>query len=243
MPATPSPAARISATPPAPTPSPDELQRIAQILTPEYGLLMASLGAAWSASLVRTSIFLAVLGASAAALGFAAQSGVDSEAFRTLALLVLPIVLFLGVATFVRLVQVQRESVVIITGLNRIRHVFQLAVPAAKPYYVFPAHDDELGLYRGPGTGMPRRMPRFLPLYLAVQTQGIVGVITGVVAGATAALAAEAVIAGSGLVVGVGGFIATVAMLFVYWQRSLGELRAAIRPINPTPPDEIDAPI
>jgi hypothetical protein len=200
-------------TPPQPTP--EELQRIAAVLTPEYGLLMASLGAEWSASLVRTSIFLAVLGASAAALGFAAQTGVDSSQFRTLALIVLPIVLFLGVATFIRLVQVQRESIVIITGLNRIRHFFQSSVPAAKPYYVLPAHDDEHGLYRSPGTGMPRRIPRIRLVYLVVLTLPIAFV----------------------------GFIVTVGALFAYWQRSIAELSRAIRPINPTPPDEIDAPI
>jgi hypothetical protein len=41
-----------------------------------------------------------------------AQGGLDQAPFRTLALVVLPLVLFLGIATFVRLVRVQRESVV-----------------------------------------------------------------------------------------------------------------------------------
>jgi hypothetical protein len=226
-----------------PTPNPDEMQRIAAVLTPEYGLLMASLGAEWSASLVRTSIYLAVLGASAAALGFAAQTGVDSSQFRTLALIVLPIVLFLGVATFIRLVQVQREAIVIITGINRIRHFFQTSVPAAKPYYVLPAHDDEIGLYRSPGTGMPGRVPRFRLVYLVVQTQGIVGLITGVVAGAVLALALDEILPGLTLPIAFAGFLATVGAQFAYWQRAIADLSASLRPINPTPPDEIDAPI
>ncbi|NJD29560.1 MAG: hypothetical protein FIA92_14875 [Chloroflexi bacterium] len=231
------------ASPKPDSPSPEALQRISQVLTPEYGLLMASLGASWSASLVRTSIFLAILGAAGVALGFAAQTGVDSPTFRTLALVVLPVVLFLGIATFVRLVQVQRESIVIITGLNRIRHVFQLAVPEARPYYVLPAHDDIYGLYRSPGTGMPRRLPRFQLVYLVVQTQGVVGLVNGVVAGAIAALALEPFVPGALLLVGFVAFILTVAATFLYWQHEISELSAALRPINPTPPDEIDAPI
>jgi hypothetical protein len=109
-----------------------------------------------------------------------AQGGLDQAPFRTLALVVLPLVLFLGIATFVRLVQVQRESVVYITGLNRIRHFFQESAPVSRPYFVLPANDDEAAMYRSIGAGN--------------------------------------------------------------WQRSLATLRAAIRPIHPTPPGEMDAP-
>jgi hypothetical protein len=33
-----------------------------------------------------------------------------------------------------------------------------------------------------------------------------------------------------------------VAVLFAYWQRSLAEIQAAIRPLSSTPADELDAP-
>jgi hypothetical protein len=39
------------------------------VLTAEYGMLMAALGAAWSASIARTSLFLVVLSAAGVALG------------------------------------------------------------------------------------------------------------------------------------------------------------------------------
>lgn len=99
-------------------------------------MLMAAVAAAWSASLVRTTIFLGVLSAAGVALGFAAQGGVGGAAFNALALVVLPLLLFLGVATFIRLVQLQRESLVYITGMNRIRHYFQQTVPHLRPYFV-----------------------------------------------------------------------------------------------------------
>jgi hypothetical protein len=132
------------------------------VLTAEYGMLMAALGAAWSASIARTSLFLVVLSAAGVALGFAGQSG--PETFRAFAIAVLPLVLFRGAATFVRLVQVQRESVVYITGQNRIRHYFAESTPASRPYFVLPIHDDQAAIFRSVGTGMVRRPPRRVAL-------------------------------------------------------------------------------
>jgi hypothetical protein len=93
-----------------------------EVLATEYNVLMVALSAAWSASLTRTSLFLGVLSAAGVAFGFASQGGMEASTFLTLALLVLVLVLFLGGATFIRLVEVQRESMVYITGMNRIRH-------------------------------------------------------------------------------------------------------------------------
>jgi hypothetical protein len=159
--------------------TPEDRQAVSDVLGNEYTILMSALNAAWSASLVRTSIFLVALSAAGEALGFVAQEGLGSAPFTNLALVVLPLVLFLGIATIVRLVQVQRESLVYNVGLNRIRHFFQEVAPASRPYFVLPAHDDELARYQSIGTGMSRRPPRRRLPYLVVQTQGIVGVDSG----------------------------------------------------------------
>jgi hypothetical protein len=218
----------------------EERAALTPILTAEYTVLAASLGAAWAASLSRTSIFLVVLSAAGVALGFVAPGG--GENLRVHALVILPLLLFLGVATFVRLVQVQRESVVYITGQNRIRRFFADSVPAGRPYFVLPLHDDPQALFRSPGTGMNRRQPRFPLLYLVVQTQGIVGVITAAVAAVFGGIAFLPLGATTGWIFAGALFVATLAALFGYWQRSLKELWAAIRPLYPTPPDEVDAP-
>lgn len=39
-----------------------------------------------------------------------------------------------------------------------------------------------------------------------------------------------------------GVFLLTVAILFAYWQRSLAEIQAPIRPLSSTPADEVGAP-
>lgn len=212
-----------------------------EVLATEYNVLMVALSAAWSASLTRTSLFLGVLSAAGVAFGFASQGGMEASTFLTLALLVLVLVLFLGVATFIRLVEVQRESMVYITGMNRIRHFFYEVAPASRPYFVLPIFDDEAALYRSVGTGMRWNRPRFRLLRLSVQTQGIVGIVTAVVAGGCGGLAASPVGSLAAWVVATVAFLVTLVALFVYWHRSLTDVRAAIRPMYPTPTERLNA--
>lgn len=141
-----------------------------------------------------------------------------------------------------RLVQLQREAVVYIAGQNRIRHFFVESAPTIRPYFILPVHDDAAAMYRSVGTGMNRRPPRYPLLNMIAQTQGVVGVITGAVAASIAGLAlswtnplVSWLAAGAGLLV-------TVVILFVYWQRELAEIQAAIRPLSSTPADELGAP-
>jgi hypothetical protein len=70
--------------------------------------------------------------------------GVDPSTFLALALLVFVLVLFLGIATFARLVEIQRELMVYIAGMNRIRYFFQEVAPASRPYFVLPMTTDPL---------------------------------------------------------------------------------------------------
>lgn len=220
----------------------DEAKRVADVLSAEYGVLMAALTSSWSTSLARTSIFLGVLSAAGIALGFAAQGGGGTGAIANAALVVLPLLLFLGVATFARLIQIQRESIIYTTGMNRIRHFMQIQVPKSRPYFVLSGHDDLAAVYRSPGAGMYRRPPRFPLLYLAVQTQGVVGVVTAGVAAAFAGLllsAAGSTVSWAAVVI---GFLVTVGVLFTYWKRSVSELFASIEPLNPTPPEDLGAP-
>ena len=220
----------------------DDRERVQDVLKAEYSLLTTLLNTVWSASLVRTSIFLFTLSSAGIALGFAAQGGIERGPFRGLALVVLPLVLFLGIATFVRLVQLQRESTVYITGLNRIRHFMQESAPASVPYFVLPAYDDAVAIYRGPGTGMTRMPPRNTLVHLVVQTQGIVGVVTAAVAAAFGGLATAPADFTVGAAVAALGFVGTLTALLAYWQRSLSELARSIRPMRPTPPDKMGAP-
>jgi hypothetical protein len=154
---------------------------------------------------------------------------------------VLLVVLFLGLTTFVRLVQLQREAIVYIAGQNRIRHFFAESAPAIRPYFILPTHDDPAAMYRSVGTGMNRRPPRFPLLNMIAQTQGIVGIITGAVAAAVAGLALSWTSPVVAWLAAASALVLTVVLLFAYWQRSLAEIQAAIRPLSGTPTDELGA--
>lgn len=218
----------------------EELREARDVLTTEYNVLMSALTTAWSASLTRTSLFLGVVSAAGVAFGFTSQGGMDAGTFLAVAFLVLLLTLFLGVATFVRLVEVQREATVYITGMNRIRHLFAESAPAARPYFVLPLADDETALYRSIGTGMRRKPPRVRVLHLSVQTQGIVGIVTAVVAGACGGLAGSPAGGVVAWPIAALAFLLTLVLLYLYWHRSLTDMRTAFRPRYPTPPERMD---
>src|SRR4051812_47467900 len=221
-------------TPPAEL-TPEERQQVVAVLSAEYGILAGLLGAVWSASLVRTSLFLGVVSALGVALGFAAQaSGGIGPTFTAFALVALPLALFLGLATFVRTVEIQREAMVYITGMNRIRWFMTQQAPASLPYLVLSVHDDATGVYRSQGTGMRLRPPRFRLVFALVQTQGIVGVVSASLAGIIGGLATVWLSPATGWIVGTVAFVITLLGLFTYWNRSTAEIQRAIRPLNPT---------
>ena len=236
--------------PSAPEPGPgdelsaDDRKLVADVLRGEYSVLLTALTASWSVSMSRTSLFLGVLSAAGVALGFAAQGGEFGTTFFLFALVILPITLFLGLATFLRQVQVQREAIVYVIGMNRIRHFLAESVPGAARYLVLSTHDDELSLYRSPGAGMSRTPPRWRLGFVLVQVQGVVAVVSAVIAGAIAGLAA-AWTAQPPVVtwmLAAAAFVAMLAVLFTYWSRSIAELQTSIRPQFPTPDDAVGAP-
>lgn len=241
-----------NAAPMAPTPSKRRAARdvggeqaaFNETLRGEYGLLAAMLAAVWSASLVRVSLFLGVVSATGVALGLAAQAGGGyGGTFLVFALIALPLTLFLGLATFVRTIELQRESIVYITGMNRIRHAMAEMAPASRPYLVLSIHDDAAGVYRSQGTGIRFRPPRFRLVFALVQTQGIVAVICAALAGVIGGLTTASISDAVGWGVGAITSIVTLASLLAYWNRSIVRLQAAIRPMYPTPPEAFDAPI
>jgi hypothetical protein len=217
---------------------------VQEALREEYRLLATMLSTVWSASLSRVGLFLGVVSAIGVALGLVANNGglVDGT-LNLFALVALPLALLLGLATFVRSIELQREAYVYITGLNRIRHAVAESLPATRPYFVLSIHDDRIGVFRSQGTGIRLRPPRFQLAFALVQTQGIVAVICAAIAGIITGLATALLAPAATWIVGVGTFVVVVVGLMTYWSRAFTEIQHAVRPLFPTPPDEIDAPI
>jgi hypothetical protein len=214
----------------------------AEVLAAEYGLLAGALSAVWSASLVRASLFLGVISALGVALGLAAQAGGGfGSTFRVFALVSLPLALFLGLATFARTVEIQREAIVYVTGMNRIRHFMQELAPASRPYFVLSSYDDEAGIYRSQGTGIRLHPPRHRLVFALVQTQGIVAVMSAVLAAAIVGVALAPFDTLVAWLFAIVAFGLLLVGLFRYWERQIQAIRTAIRPRFPTPPEQQDA--
>jgi hypothetical protein len=217
----------------------DPLDQFAALLEGDHELHRGQIGMA------RTTLLLGVLSATTVALGFVAQGMGFGTEFYLFARVLLPVTLFLGLATFVRVVQIQREGVVCVVGMNRIRRFAQEAVPAAAPYFVFSTHDDQLSLYRNLGTGVMRRPPRFRLIYALVQVPGVVAVVDAVIAGSIGGIVVALIGLGGPGALAVAGvtFGISVVALLAYWDAQMDDLTAALRVTSRTPAEELDAPI
>lgn len=193
-----------------------------QILTTEHWSLLSTRSMSWNEAFSRAAMFLSALSGAVVALALVAQATSFGEGFTTFALLVLPVVLFLGVATFVRLVEINYEDVRWVIGMNLLRHAYLEAAPELRPYFVTGWHDDEAGIMAtfGARTGPGRFTHEF------VTTPGVLAVIDGVLAGIFAGIvgfrfgaATPAV-----LVVAVVVGLLAIALLAVY------QYRGAVRP-------------
>lgn len=225
----------------APTP---EQAALLDALGKEYAVLASMLATVWSASLSRVSLFLGVVSAVGVALGFAAQAGSGfGSTFTVFALVALPMALLLGLGTFVRSIELQREAFVYITGMNRIRHAIAETVPASRPYFVLSIYDDALGVWRSQGTGIRLRPPRRQLVFALVQTQGIVAAICAALAGIIGGLATAFFSATVAWWVSLIAFVVTLVALLRYWSRSFAQIQAAVRPRFPTPPEAMDSRI
>ena len=130
-------------------------QRIA-ILSTEHWNLLATRSLSWSESFSRATMFLTVLSGAAVALALVAQATNFGDGFTLFALLSLPVVLFVGATTFVRLVEVNNEDVHWVYGMNLLRHAYLDMEPDLEPYFVSGSASDAAAIvktYGSHGTG------------------------------------------------------------------------------------------
>ena len=168
--------------PPGPT---DSSARRAQFLATEHWSLLATRGMSWNESFSRTSMFLTSLSTATVALALVCSATGFGEEFLIFGLVVLSITLFLGVATFVRLVQVNNEDFYWVAGMNRLRGVYARLEPGIEDEFVTGTTLDV------PGFALSYaaiQVTGWSPLHFFVTTPGVVGVIDAVLAGVVAGL-------------------------------------------------------
>ena len=194
----------------------------AQILATEHWSLLATRNAVWQEIFSRTGTFLTVLSATVVALSLVVQATGFEQSFRIIALLVLPLVLFVGLGTYLRLVEADLEDAWLVIGMNRLRHAYIELAPELDPYFVTGRHDDEAGLLQ---TYSFRR--RIGVGHLLAGSPVVVGVIDALISGVLAAIVCEALGAATwlqivvGLVVALGAGVALVTVFLRRVQRFL----------------------
>jgi hypothetical protein len=176
-----------------------------QILTAEHWSLLAARNLVYTEAMSRASIFVAALGASVVSLALVAQVAEFGTEFVAFALVVLPVAYFIGVATFVRLAQVNVEDARWTQGMNRIRNAYLVIAPELEPYFVTSRYDDDRGVLLS--SVAMRKQPPATQAFVAVP--GVVAVIDSVVAGAIGGVAAI------GLDLGLAGALVVGGLLFV----------------------------
>jgi len=209
----------------------------ATILATEHWSLLGTRSLIWNEAMSRTTLFLTVLSASIVALALLADATGFGRRTTAVALVLLPVVFLLGLATYGRLIQINSEDVAITLAMNRLRYAYLVMAPDLRPYFSTGHHDDERGVATTYLLGMGSELqtwPHFL-----VTTPTIVATVDAAVATAIVVLAGLAIEAPTGAVVaaGVVAFLVIWGALFSLQRLNLGALRHASTRF-PTPPDD-----
>src|SRR5215217_7128399 len=86
----------------------------------------------------RASIYLATLSSNLIALAFIGQMSRLGPEFYAFALILLPVLAFVGVVTFQRLVQLSIEDIAYAQRIARLRRLYVALAPELQPYLLVP---------------------------------------------------------------------------------------------------------
>ena len=120
----------------------------ASILATEHWSLLSARSLAYSESFSRVTVFLTVLSASIVGLALVANTAGVEDEFAWATGFLAPLVLFLGVTTYVRLVQLNVDDILTVMAMNRIRHAYLEMAPELQPYFTTGWHDDIRGVMK-----------------------------------------------------------------------------------------------
>jgi hypothetical protein len=161
-----------------------EDQNTLSALQTEHFTLQGARNATISEANGRASLYMGSLSSALVALAFVAQISGMGETFLAFALVIFPTLLFLGIATYVRLLQTAMADILYLRGINRIRHFYTEIAPKSQPYFILSIFDDRsgvidaLGIKRSPWQGI-------------FSISGVVATVNSVLAGVFAGLLAS----------------------------------------------------
>jgi hypothetical protein len=165
-----------------------------QILATEHWSLLATRSLTYTETFSRVTIFLGILSGAVIALALVAQADRFGPIFIAIAIPMLSIVLFAGVATIARLSALNRDDFRWVIAMNRLRHAYLELHPELEPHFTTSPYDDVRGALVTLGIDDVTAARGIGSLFHLLQTlPGMLTVIVAAIAGAIGALAALAV--------------------------------------------------
>lgn len=186
-----------------------------QILATEHWSLLATRSLIYQESFGRVNMFLAILSGVVIALALVAQAAHFSTAFYAVAIFMLAVVFFVGVATVRRLLMLNRDDYVTVVGMNRLRHGYLEVHPELEPNFMTSQYDDLTGALRTLGIEATTGGGVGSFAHRAVTLPGMVGVIVASVGGAIGGLAAVGFGGPAYAAILVGGAVFAVTELLI----------------------------
>ncbi len=208
-----------------------------QILATEHWSLLATRSLIYQESFGRVNMFLAVLSGAVIALALVAQAAHFSTAFYAVAVFMLAVVFFVGVATVRRLLMLNRDDYATVVGMNRLRHGYLEAHPELEPNFITSQYDDLPGALRTLGIDATTGRGVGSFFHRAVTLPGMVGVIVSAVGAAIGGLATVGFggPAYAAILVGGAAFAATELLIMRTGQHSFRAYGPGLKPRFPTP--------
>lgn len=207
-----------------------------QILATEHWSLLATRSLTYSESFSRVGMFFTVLTGAVVALALLAQAEHFNQAFTNVALLILSVVFIVGLATLGRLSALNREDILWVAAMNRLRHAYLEMDPDVAPYFFTDSHDDIKGTLATMGLAAPGRRIFSDLAHGSTTLPAMLVVIVLVVAGVLGALTAAELGAGDrvAILVGAATFLVIGTGFGLLMQRSFIAFAAGLKPRFPS---------
>lgn len=208
-----------------------------QILATEHWSLLATRSLTYTESLGRVNMFLAILSGAVIALALVAQADHFGTTFVAVAIFVLSVVLFTGVATVSRLMMLNRDDFRWVLGMNRLRNAYLELAPELGPHFITSPYDDLPGALQTLGIDATGSGRLGSIAHGLVTLPGMLSVIVAAVAGAIGALIAVAFalpLIGV-LLAGIAAFLVVAVSMGISGRRAVTRLSPSLEAHFPSP--------
>jgi hypothetical protein len=206
-----------------------------QMLATEHWSLLATRSMGYQESFSRAGMFLSVLSGAVVALALVAQAMSFGSGFELFALVLLPVVLFVGVGTALRLDNANYHEVLTVAGMNRIRANYVRMAPALKEVFVMGTTDDLRGITltvaNAPDHGWLADVLASTPALLAVLNSMLASAIVGLL------LLQFGMVVVVSLAAAVAVFLVSFVLQALNWRRQFNALVSSYTPVYPGEPE------